>query len=318
MRGLAGYLSYLTLIDDFKPLSKGRWAATTTKLASLFFDELILNTPTPPGEPIFLPSVIKKEPGVTRDTVNELERIWVLPAKYLPNYKFLRPNPWVRANKEIIRTAGRVTEKETKREVQKIGGKISEVGVQHEIAWAGAGLIDSVNTWFRIVHKKDCCFLPNYREKQVLEALFTASAQRSAFEIFSEVLECRLPNFGRISWNRIVELRHSSHIEAFREKMFDLYQLVAKERKSDIKILARDMIESDLKLLADELKPSPTLTVVKGVASALLPPPIAALDLGRQVLKEHKLLKRYGWLYFLIDLEKTPLEKADSPQVRVV
>jgi hypothetical protein len=293
-----GYLSFLKLYDDFMPLPSygGKWSATSLKLASLFFDELVMNNPERPGEPSWVLSTVEKEAGVSRDTLAELERIWLPITNYLPENEFFNPKAWVEADRTIVGAAKKVTEKETKKNL----GYLEP----HEVAWAGAALISSIDSWFKLIEKTECCFIPHERECEVLQSLFVASTQRHVFDIFSEVLRCRLPDLATVSWNQIVHLRHSKFLEHFRLKMYELYQLVAKGDNS-AKVLADEMIDSDLRQLAMELKPNPVITAVKGIASTVLPAPIAALGTARQILKESSILDKHGWLYFVIEAEKS-------------
>ena len=321
-RRLNGFFSYLSLWQEFLPLKQVRklpkggvagkdlhkyleWPVRdrgNLKLGTIWFDDIVLQLPD--DDPSFIVETVERDAQLTMDTVQELEKIWVPVKKYVPDYLFMISQPlWKSKHVGLVELAEQVTREETKKQHP----EADELGLAHEVAMAGAGLIDAVNLWFRLNDKSSCCFIPNVREEKVLEGLFKADTKLDTFELFSEFMQARLPNLSTISWNKVIELRHSEFIHRFRQKMYEVQKRISEGKIKAVGELVEEMLRSDLKALAKSVQPAPTSTLIKGIASNSPLPipvnPISAISTIQQIYKEYDMHKKYGWIYFTLEVE---------------
>lgn len=322
MKQLNGFFSYISLWQEFLPqkivreMPKGAIAGKdlhkyiewpvrdkgNLKLGTIWFDEIVLQLPD--DNPSFILETVERGAQLSRDTIQELERIWVPIRKYVPDYLFLGSMPaWESRHSGVVEIAERITIEETRESHP----EADELGLAHEVAWAGAGLIDTVNLWFSLNDKSPCCFIPNFREKRVLEELFEADTKLETFEIFSEFMQGKLPTLSNASWNKIVELRHSEFIHRFRQKLYEVQKCIFEGEVKAVGELVEEMLRSDLKALAKSFQPAPFSTLIKGIASNWPLPipvnPISAISSIQQIYKEYDIHKRYGWIYFMFEIE---------------
>ncbi len=176
----------------------------TGKLATLWFDELILQLPSPD----LLPSVVYGPKGSEfKPVAKDLLRIWKPIQSELPSYSFLSlpgnrfvanlwrsrwfrktfglwgwKNPWEHKNKELVHAAQEVTEEAIKRDNP--GTSYRTPGFVHEVAWAGMGLIDSVNAWSALNALQACSFLADEEESAVVNKVFASKLGDKTFDRF--------------------------------------------------------------------------------------------------------------------------------------
>jgi hypothetical protein len=297
-----GYASWLRLFDDHFPFG------TSGKLATLWFDEIVLQVPREDA----IKGAMQYALSCSDRVQEELEQIWIPVTKRLPDYHFLE-RPFKSKKKELISVACKVTDEETKKEWSKQRAKFSpkDFGFLHETAWASAGLIDAVNVWMRLNEKSPFVFLPTLRERKVLQQIFSEATQRKPLELFSRILTCRIPDLSKYSWDKVIELRHHDFLDRFREKMVELSsELSLMHEKRGARNLIDEIFRADMEQMIKLFRPSPKLSAFEAFASNVpLPIPINPLGIiisANEIRKQRAVLRKYGWLYFLIDLPKKP------------
>ena len=112
-------------------------------------------------------------------------------------------------------------------------------------------------------------------------------------------------DFGQLTWAQILELKRSKFISDFRAKFHEwLSEFQASQSVEEFeKKVDRYIRESNFDFLKKN-KPRVTSGVAKGVLGNVpmpfwLPNPIAIYTSAKQVEKELKLKKDYGWLFFI-------------------
>ena len=181
--------------------------------------------------------------------------------------------------------------------------------LMHEVVWWGAGLMDAVSTWISLQGDLNCAMLASRAEHHVIELVFERYAPLTETQRFSDAIAARIPSLNETSWSRIFEIRGSKFGEAFRQKMAEVQQ---RTRASDPQLASELLTEverHDLRALAKSVRPSETTALIKGIFSNLpLPIPVNPLSIADAVTtwqanKDRAL--EFGWLYFLMELERT-------------
>jgi len=110
------------------------------KLAAVWFDELIVPYLGLDFESLTEKSFdhIKMEKTIRK----ELRKAWV-PVRNKVNYKFF-DDPWNNKNQKLSKAAFDVVKESTDKLYAKTNHRL---GYHREIAWAGAGIIDSLSAW---------------------------------------------------------------------------------------------------------------------------------------------------------------------------
>lgn len=298
-----GYASWLKLFMDNFPFE------TSGKLATLWFDEIVIQVP----QKDMLETTIDHALECSSSTRKELKKTWIPVTRCLPYYRFLS-QPFESRKAGLVEAACRITDEETKKEwSQQSKTKFSrnDPWFLHETAWASAGLIDSINVWIRLNEKNPCTYLPTLREQRVLQKTFSEAVEKKPNELFSELMTRKIPDLAKYSWDNIVEMRHHEFFCRFREKMVELSnRLNSAPKAQSISRFVDEISRVDMEQMLKLFKPSPKLSTFEAIASNVpLPIPInplgvilSALDMKKQMMAS----KKYGWLYFLIDLPKKP------------
>lgn len=291
------YASWLRMFENEFPFK-------SDKLAILWFDEIILQVPDKMDISSVTKIVAEKEDWNT-STFTEFRRLLVPVTKYQPKYRFLS-NPWQSKNQRLVDTAWRITVEETKKMAPRVPE--NDPGFRHEVAWAGAGLIESVNLWFALNTQNQCSFLPESREHLVLQELFSSATMKKPFDIFSEIMIHKIPDLKSFSWDEVVELRHHTYFNEFRKKMVELYEMLDSVDSKSIPRLVGEISQMDMKEAFLSFRPSFRKSLIKTIASNIpmsIPiNPASALFSMKDFKKELDFSKKYGWLYFLFDLDK--------------
>jgi len=292
---LCGYISWIGVAEDFlvKPCGK---------LATLWFDELILQVPTSDFVEFFLHQV-PGEPS-DPDVLRELERIWVPVHKYQKDYSFLS-EPWHSDHQSLVKIVKDITKEEIKKESP--GVSETDFAFRYDFAREGAGLLDTMNLWLNLKSKRACTFLPVWREHLVLQRLFSNAVAKKPFDLFSDIFTYEIPNLEAYPWERIIELRYHPFFESFRRKLTELCDRIELEGSKFNRDFVEKVIIKDMKEMIRLFRPRPSLTLVKAIVCDVpLPIPVNPFSILSSLLdlkQQRDISKKYGWLYFLLDLE---------------
>jgi hypothetical protein len=135
----------------------------------------------------------------------------------------------------------------------------------------------------------------------------TAQNRDNGFSLFEEIAQFRLPRLHETSWDLIVDLRNHPYLEHFR-KMLSLAQNELEEScAANRREIFSDLERKSMKELLSLLKPSPISATAKGIVTNLPLPtivnPFGIVDSINTVRKELEIRKKFGWIYFLYDLD---------------
>lgn len=282
------------------------------KLATLWFDQLILQIP---GEDT-IRAMIEGKLHCSISSQKELCRIWLPLTKCLPNYEFL-DNAFQSKELKMIRAAKQITYEELKKLWIERGFDDSSFPAGRGLAYtfaryrtlSSAALVDSIESWARLNEKSPCTFLPTLREQKILQEFFSRTVERKPFDLFSEFLIQKIPDLNSYSWDEIMKLRNHEFFNRFREKMVRLCaQLRCVPNTRELRSVFDEILRDDMEKMMNLFRPSPRLSAVKAVVSNIpLPIPINPLGIvftAKELRKQIAASKKYGWLYFLIDLPK--------------
>lgn len=273
------------------------------KLATIFFDQLIFQVPRADTIEGVLDSQVGQN-EIRYADADQLRQIWVPIQTIVPDYQFLK-NPWEHKNKRLLEVAHSVTVDATLEQYP--GADKSEpAGFAHEVAWAGAGLIEAIITRTTLHITEPCTYLAEPRESRAVQQIFQEAQSPEPVEIFRHIAENRVPDLSLLTWERVLELRHHAFLENFRQKVKELSISFRSNNEKAINDGIQELELQDLRELARLVKPSPRTMMFKAIASNIpLPIPINPLSIGIAVkeLKEvYDRKERFGWLYFLMEL----------------
>ncbi len=179
------------------------------RLATVWFDEVILQTPRQDMIEAVLDRFVCSG-DMNSSTADQLLKCWLPIQTLLPDYRFLE-NAFESDNKVLKNIAYDVTSEFTKKNHPDVTD--SNPGFIHEVAMAGAGLIDTISAWSTINEREGCTLLANERESAAIDKVFSVVKQ-SGIDAFSEIASARIPNMQSLSWERIVDLRNHPHLES--------------------------------------------------------------------------------------------------------
>lgn len=292
MRNIKGYASWLNLATNAFPFNK------TGKLALLWFDELILQVP---DQSLIEKAVdyFTKTERCSQKTVDEFFQCLVPISTHINNYKFLS-TPYESSMPEIIDVSIHVTKEETKKYAPLISD--DDPGYIHEVAWASAGLIESVNLWTELNERFPCAFLAIDREQRVIDEVFFPKKEYE-YRTFAEIITSQIPDFSQFTWERILDLRHHQYFENFRAKVAEIHHHLSDGQV--VKEVVDEIILADLQEMVRRFRPNVGGSFLKALGSNLpLPTIINPISAGLSAYETYRAIdtsKRYGWLYFLLD-----------------
>ena len=116
-----------------------------------------------------------------------------------------------------------------------------------------------------------------------------------------------MPDYGAVSWDRLIDLRHHRYIEAFREKVNEMHNMAKVNDQKSVLEIAQEIKNQDLVEIARITRPNSRTNIVKMfVSNVPLPVPVNPLSLLfgiQEVTSGKKMVDRFGWLYFLLDIQ---------------
>jgi hypothetical protein len=277
------------------------------KLASLWFNDIVFQVP----DANTLSNVLGKlvsEGTLSNRIADELTDIWIPVQEVLPDYHFLdvlQNDEWRSKNKKLLKASYEVASEATLNDYP--NADPNEPGFQHEARWFSYGIIDTVAIWSALNTQNSYGLLANPEGSKVIQQLFALPQRNREFDLFSEVVEQRLPNFDELSWEKVLELRNHQFLENFRSKLVEVQN---KYRESDI-IAAAEIVQemelNDLRTLARMVRSSGRMTLIKFIVSNIpLPIPVNPVSVGlgiKDLATERVRTAQFGWLYFLLDLQ---------------
>jgi hypothetical protein len=298
------------------------------KLASLWFDEIAFQIPKRSVNESFLPGLIDEmvqEPklGCSKTAEQELKKIWIEIEKIIPDYTYSFDIVKGNDDPEIVNAVFDVTYDETMKKWLSLNKNKPPVSNSdfgkfgHEIFWANLGLRESVDAWFQINTIKPCTFLPTPRERILIDRLFSGKNQKEPLELFSTILQAKIPDFTNWTWDEVIELRKHPFINNFRRKIVELSSnLNNLSQGSSIEEIVNNVCYEEMVEFLNAFRPSSLskgLSIINGVASNIpLPIPVNPYGVGLSVKdskKQFDISKKYGWLYFYLDLPTVAHDK---------
>ena len=132
-------------------------------------------------------------------------------------------------------------------------------------------------------------------------AAISTSLVRTPSNVAHIMLHSQVPDFSALSWEDVVDLSHHSHYDVFRTRMRELQDLRNVGAIEEAGRLCNDIFTNSLKKLVQTKRTSSNAwNVVKGIIGNMTL--LGWLFLGKDVAQE-RIASRYGWVYFVLDLE---------------
>ena len=293
-----GFISFPTLAGDADNVR--------AKLATIWFDHLILQIPRGRETMEGILQGIFNRGEITRDAMTDLQKCWRPIDEVLPNYDgVLRiSNPWGDHNKHLVSSAERLVTDEIRDRFPTLEKELPG-GFQYEIARTGAALIWSVRDWADLNQMAPCSYVADDLESKIAQEAFRDLGPRDG-EAFASVATIRIPDLSLLSWDRVVELRHHPHLSAFRKHLAAIQQQLWNVPSEDFHDVVARLELDALREFAVAAKPSTRASVIKGFVSNIpMPIPVNPASLAiaaNDIARDAKLTRRFGWLYFLLDL----------------
>lgn len=179
-----------------------------------------------------------------------------------------------------------------------------------DVAGAAQTCVETLAIWSILNSRTSCSLFPDEFEARALGAVFAKIQEDDAFPAFRNLISLRLPRLNSTDWDKVLDLRHHQFIEAFRVKISELHTY---SLRNDSKLLAEvfdEIQRHDLLEIAKLMRPAPGWTMCKAFVSNIpFPIPINPLSVAlsaKDVFQQYKYAKKFGWLYFAIDMENMP------------
>lgn len=167
----------------------------------------------------------------------------------------------------------------------------------------------SLAGWWSISAQEPCGLIPTPIERQAVDLMAAATPAQEQFPLFSRLVEQRLPDVDSLSWDRIFELRNHSLLEAFRAKLASVAELADQDEAAAAELLTEIELH-DLREIARLSKPNPLKTILRVLVSNIPLPifinPVSLFFDGKDLKRDFDLNRRFGWLYFMLDLTSRP------------
>lgn len=133
------------------------------------------------------------------------------------------------------------------------------------------------------------------------EALTSSLCAGGVNDLFSSNI--LIPNFEKLSWNQILDIREDKYIKEFRKKVFS-----CSNRQSPIDEILSNDLDSELWDLANQCQPNLGKKVIEVILSNLPLPTVVnpfGLYYGAKTLaQEYQKTKKSSWVYFVHSLRK--------------
>lgn len=267
------------------------------KLAAVWFDRLIIPEGcTPDGL-----AVIADRNNWSSTTFDEALRLFVPFDDVKGAFKENR-NAFDNEDELLVSESLKVVFEDTR----ELFPNANEAEFLHEVSWASAGTIEALNRWRELHKAKHVSLVPTYREHLILQRLACYGYEKRPFEVFSEIVEQRLPNVAELTWDEAIDLRFHPFFKQFRNKIRGIQKMIAAGDDRSAKDIIDEVRRKDLIEMARYFRPHRLLTLVKGIASNLpMPWPnlLSAASSTHDAVRDNKAVNTFGWMYFLMDLE---------------
>jgi len=288
------FISWLSLFTDRDPFGN------TGKLAAIWFDKLIIETP---GDGSIRKPV---EMAIERGTIpaeirDQLLDHWRPIQEFLPNFSY-EPVYFDGGNRQLWETVVETVYEATKAEYP---NHPEDRAFEHEVGMAANGLMRAYSSWYSLNALHGAAFIANNREATVAERLFIRNESRD-FEIFRHFAEVRIPDLTDLPWQRVWDLRNHPKLEAFRSRLSNASGAHTEITSPEVaRELEKDFI-ADLEEFAKLCRPAPLRSLAKAVISNVplsIPVNPASVTFGiKEVSDCLDQDKKYGWMFFGIDL----------------
>jgi hypothetical protein len=172
--------------------------------------------------------------------------------------------------------------------------------------------LDYVKALNELCSKKPVVALPDTVEEAAFRKMLTLGSESGdEFEVFSRVADHKVPDLSNLSWDRVLDLRNHPQVERFRKFISELSVSLGEDHYDEAGKMFDELERKELVELAMIVKPNTLLKTYSAVATnaaSLIPfigTAIGVAKEARDVALEMSREKRFGWLYFGFDLEKT-------------
>jgi len=297
-----GFRSFVNWLDPKLLFSE------TGKLAFLWFDELIVESPWIDFRERIINNAIK-EKHISQDVGFELLKVVSPIQKYFPEYdsscQFYRPKSISEMNIYDVILDQAIYDLLEQEYEEKYGeshwDSVQAVGDLRPFL-----TFNALRYWRKLSEKVNCCFIPLPFEHEVLRYISHTDEILSQFCTFEEVMKFRVPSISQMSLERIWELRQHEFFISFRQKVSEINSMMkAGDQRSAQEILT-ELENKDSKEMLRLFRPNVRTTMIKAIITNLPIPyvnPFSFYQAIKDVVREQSVSTKYGWLYFLFDAE---------------
>ncbi len=272
------------------------------KLAFLWFDDLVMQSPREDVVTRSLPAIFEKL-SIPSNVIDQIVQHIHPIQSYFSDYEFARPAVW---DQDTYITDSTI-EALTKYFEETLGPHVDRRELHREVALTGFGVIDAINLVGRLSSYGESFMLPTDFEHRVLQTMTRPADPRSTFTLFEEVARYRLPRLKELPWSRVVELRHHRFLENFRRAISTLREELARAQPDAAHEVFVEIERKNVRELLSLLTPSVLTATAKSIITNLpLPIPVNPAGLADaiwNVWKERQIAERFGWIYFLYELD---------------
>jgi hypothetical protein len=296
MSGTKAYFSANSFqLDNFY------FSTQSSKIATLWFDDIIIQTIPGLNES---KEILKEEiedfgliKELSHDTIQELNKVIIPLNNYLDTWKYYFYSPEKTEDKRLLLATKQIVDDKLQHEYN--------FGLPGDDLFAMSGIISGIETWTELRKSQDVFLIPNLGEKLVLEKMFKCSFQDQGYELFSNIINFKIPDIDEFSWDKVIELRNHHYLKSFRLKMKSLNDFLNQNDSKVVGEIIEEISRKDMIEFVKLLKPAPIKSSINGIASNIplpIPNPYALYLSAKDIKNQIDFSKKYGWLYFYLDL----------------
>lgn len=284
--------------------------STYAKLSFLWFDEIVLETPWKDHVRSTIESKIQKG-EISKSVASVMTKQIVTIQKYIPEYDnkthwdIREPIILGSYFEPILRFA--IEEQLDEEYIFKYGKSF----LSYEAEDGGTDVrpfltFNAIRYWKKLNQIKPMNYIPITFEFKVLASMSGERSEHSDFRTFKDVIRVKIPDFSKMSIEKIFELKNNPFFESFRKKISFLSHKIAEDDVKGLKEIIEEVELKDTKELLKIVKPNIKRTIMLSVFANLPIPPVNPLSVAhslKSIFKKKDIIDKYGWVYFLLDAE---------------
>ena len=272
------------------------------KLATLWFEQLVLQVPS---EELLTKCIssLRDQGGFSNETADMLFQIWKPVHEFIPSWTFLSPDSWTNSDPTVSGALIEAIQQDVRKHYPESAGTYAEA---REVALGGAGYLDVIEIWTKLNLSTPCTFVANASGEAILRAVIPTPPDNEEFQTFSRIATIPIPDFSKLSWDQVLELRNDRYFQNFRSALAALRERIAVADDQQVAEIVTELRSKEMERIVRDSEPAVGTAVIKGILGNLPGLPVNPVSMWSSASEIWDNLQRgrmSGWLYFLLKME---------------